>query len=269
MLINNIRWTIKRHPFLYITRFKLLSKNATEEDIQEVSYNACNSKEDVPKCYYEVNKQIFKQGTPKSDLELIKQLVSWLYAHTRMGPGLSEPSDKVLRTMLYEKGGVCSDMVQVFNNFCLINNIQVREWGTTSAPFNPQNGGHSFNEVYITEWQKWVLIDPSWGMLFHEKENTLPISVLELYTSIRENKSVCYHTFIKEKEIEPNQVLKNYLNPDITPFLICNYSNKTYDAFLKVARPYVPVFIIHFMVFMFGKSYHYKFPLDDYRNIFN
>src|SRR5690606_14297881 len=268
MLINNIRWTIKRHPFLYITRFKLLSKNATEEDIQEVSYNACNSKEDVPKCYYEVNKQIFKQGTPKSDLELIKQLVSWLYAHTRMGPGLSEPSDKDLRTMLYEKGGVCSDMVQVFNNFCLINNIQVREWRTTSAPFNPQNGGHSFNEVYITELQKWVLIDPSWGLLFYD-ENKVPLSVIELFQKVRTAQTVSYNSFIKDKHLETSQVFKNYLNADITPFLICGYRNKVYDAYLRMTRPFIPVFIVHFMVYVLGKSYHYKFPLDDYRNIFN
>src|SRR5690606_3713546 len=144
------------------------------------------------------NKQIFKQGIPKSDLELIKHMVSWLYAHTRMGPGLSEPSDKVLRTMLYEKGGVCSDMVQVFNNFCVINDIQVREWGTTSAPFSRDNGGHSFNEVYIKELQKWVLIDPSWGMFFYN-ETDLPLSVEEVFELSRSGQTVNYNTFIKGK----------------------------------------------------------------------
>lgn len=268
MLIKKLRWTVKRHPFLYKTRFWLLSHNAEEDAIQGNSYNVWNKKEDIPRCFYEVNAQVFKQGRPRSDFELIKQLVSWLNAHTRMGPGLSEPSDKVLKTMLYEKGGVCSDMVQIFNNFCVINNIQVREWGTTSTPFNKDNGGHSFNEVFIKEWQKWVLIDPSWGLLFYD-DNKVPLSVIELFQKVRTAQTVSYNSFIKDKHLEASQVFKNYLNADITPFLICGYRNKVYDAYLRMTRPFIPVFIVHFVVYVLGKSYHYKFPMDDYRNIFN
>ena len=46
-----------------------------------------------------------------------------------MVPGLSVPSEEALKIMLAGKGGVCSDMVQIFNNFCVINDIKVREWG--------------------------------------------------------------------------------------------------------------------------------------------
>lgn len=267
MLIKKLRWTVKRHPFLYITRFRLLSKNSSVDEIKFVSYNAWNKKEDIPSIFYEVNTQIFEKGIPRSDFELIKQLVSWLCAHTKVGPGLSEPSAKALQTMVYGRGGVCSDMVQVFNNFCVINNIQVREWGTTSTPFNKDNGGHSFNEVFIKEWQKWVLIDPSWGLLFYD-ENKVPLSVIELFQKVRTAQTVSYNSFIKDKHLETSQVFKNYLNADITPFLICEYRNKTYDNYLKLARPYVPVFLIHFLVYVLGKSYHYQFPLDDYRKIF-
>src|SRR5690606_7909788 len=140
-------------------------------------------------------------------------------------------------------------------------------WGTTSAPFSLDNGGHSFNEVYIKEWQKWVLIDPSWGMFFYN-ETDLPLSVEEVFELSRSGQTVNYNTFIKGKQIEEKQVNKNYLNSDITPFLICEYRNKTYDKYLEIARPYLPVFVIHFFVYLTGKSYHYKFPLDDYRKIF-
>jgi hypothetical protein len=236
--------------------------------INGISYNTWNKKEEIPKNFSEINSKVFQNRKPDSDLEMVKQLVSWLCQHTKVGPGLSESSDKALETMLYGKGGVCSDMSQIFNNFCVINDIQVREWGTTSAPFNRVNGGHSFNEVYIKELQKWLLIDPSWGMLFYNDQK-MPLSVVELYHFTRNNKILHYQSFVEGNTIEASQVSKNYLNTDITPFLICEYRNKTYDRFLKFARPYLPVFMIHFFIYLSGKSYHYKFPLDDYNKIFS
>lgn len=268
MLLKKIRWTLKRHPFLYITRFRLLSKNSDEDAISSVSYNDWNNKEEIPAFFYDINAEIFKYGKPSTDLGLAKQLSKWLCENTRVGSGLSEPSAKALKIMLYGKGGVCSDMAQVYNNFCVINDLQVREWGTTSAPFSKQNGGHSFNEVFIKEMNKWVLIDPSWGMLFYNEQKE-PLSVLELYELSRSEKKVNYQTFIEGKTIEAKRVIKNYLNKDITPFLICQYCNKTYDWYLSLARPYLPIFVIHFFVYVAGKSYYYKFPIDNYKKIFS
>lgn len=268
MILKKLKWALKRHPFLYLTRFRLLSKNSSVVAIESCSYNTLNKKEDIPALYFKINSEIFKEISPSTDLERIKQLVTWLLEHTNFGPGLSEPSEKALDTLLYGIGGVCSDMVQVFNNFCVINDIPVREWGTTSAPFNRSNGGHSFNEVYIKELQKWLLIDPSWGGMFHDADN-IALSVIEVYSLSRSKEPVNYKPFLSNKEIAIEHINKNYLNSDITPFLICDYRNKIYDRFLKLARPYVPVFIVHFFVFISGKGYHYKFPLDDYRKIFS
>ena len=89
------------------------------------------------------------------------------------------------------------------------------------------------------------------------------------YELSRTNKNVNFHSFIEGKVIELEQVTKNYLNSDITPFLICEYRNKTYDWYLNLARPHVPVFIIHFFVYLSRRSYYYKFPLDDYKKIFS
>lgn len=268
MLFKKLRWTLKRHPFLYLTRFRLLSKNSDAYAISSISYNDWNKKEEVPDYFYDINAKIFQAGIPDSDLDKAKQLSSWLCEHTKVGPGLSEPSAKALETMLYGNGGVCSDLAQIYNNFCVINDLQVREWGTTSAPFSRNNGGHSFNEVFLKDLDKWVLIDPSWGMLFYNDQNE-PLSVLELYELSRKGQTINYRTFIEGKIIKLEHVMKNYLNTDVTPFLICAYRNKTYDCYLKLARPYVPVFIIHFFVFLSGRSYYYKFPLDDYKKIFS
>lgn len=269
MIFKKIVWIFKRHPFLYLTRFRLLSKNSNVEEIKNLTYNIINTKGDIPDYFFEINNDIFKNGKPQTDLEVVKELCCWLVNNIKGGPGLSVPSEKALRIMLLGKGGVCSDMVQIFNNFCVINDIQVKEWGVTRAPFNRDYGGHSFNEVYCKELKKWVLVDVSYcALFFHDKINE-PLSVVEFYQFLRQNKEqLSYEIFNQSMNVDEKAVDKNYLCPDNIPFLIHNYSNKTYDWFLERFRPHLPIFIIHFFIFIIGKSYNYKFPLDDYKNIF-
>ena len=267
MILKKISWIFKRHPFLYIARFKLLSKNSDIKDIEERSYNQMNQRTDIPNDFFETNNIIFKDSKPKTDLELIKYLSIWLQQNIKGGPGLSEPSDVALKTMLSGKGGVCSDMAQIFNNFCVINGLEVREWGNTRAPFNREYGGHSFNEVFISELNQWVLIDVTSCVLFYYNQNIL--SVVELYNLVRDKEEINFETFNLQLELDEVNIRANYLNPDTIPFLICNYSNKTYDSYLRFFRPQIPVFMVHFILFLLGRSYHYRFPLDDYKKIFS
>ena len=268
MAINKLIWAFKRHPLLYITRFKLLSKNSNIDEIVMNNYNQLNKKEDIPKYFHVINDIIFFDGIPETDLEFIKKLSNWLVKNIKGGPGLSVPSEKALKIMLAGEGGVCSDMSQIFNNFCVINAKLVREWGATRAPFNKDYGGHSFNEVYCQELNKWVLVDVSYCALFYD-ENNIPLSVIELYKLLRSDKQITYASFNSTINLDETIIYKNYLNPHTVPFLICDYSNKTYDKYLSFFRPYVPVFIIHFIIYVLGKSYFYRFPLDDYRKIYN
>lgn len=265
MNFKKLLWTFKRHPFLYRSRFKLLSKNSDIHEIETCAYNKVNDKKDIPSYFYEINDLIFLNGIPASDLERVILLSKWLVTHIKGGPGLSVASEDALKIMLSGKGGVCSDMAQIFNNFCVINDIQVREWGSTRAPYEKGYGGHSYNEVYIKELEQWVLVDVSYGMMFYYNENLL--SVLKLYQLYRNDKTVNYSSFLNSENANEATVHRNFLNPNTVPFLIANYRNKTYDHFLNIWRPYVPVFMIHFLIFALGKSYHYKFPLDDYRKI--
>lgn len=267
-MLKQLQKIIKRHPFLYLSRFRLLSRNSNLNAIKDVSYNDFNSKKEVPAYFYEINALIFKDGVPSTDFETIKHLSIWLKTHIKGGPGLSEPSAQALRTMLEGKGGVCSDVAQIFNNFCVLNDLKVREWGTTTAPFNRDFGGHSFNEVYCKELNQWVLIDVYWCILFHD-ERRKPLSVVELYQLKREGQDVHYEFFYKTNGEDASIVEKNYLKPDIIPFLICDYRNRVYDGFLNFMRPFLPVFVIHLTIFMLRRSYHYRFPLDDYRGIFS
>ena len=78
-----------------------------------------------------------------------------------------------------------------------------------------------------------------------------------------------FKTFNESKQVDEINLKRNYLNSDIVPFLICNYSNTVYDRFLRFLRPHIPVFIVHFLILIIGKSYHYRFPLDNYKRIFS
>ncbi|MCK7589883.1 hypothetical protein M0G43_04795 [Subsaxibacter sp. CAU 1640] len=245
-----------------------MSKNSNLEEIRSLNYNALNRKEDIPAYFFEINKLIFNDGRPDSDLETVRLLGVWLKNNIKGGPGLSEPSAEALQIMLAGKGGVCSDMAQVFNNFCVVNDIAVREWGTTSAPFNRDFGGHSFNEVYCGDLQKWILVDVYWNFMFYNDEGA-PLSVVELYQMKRLGQPIFFKSFNEDNMVEEATVNKNYLNSSITPFLICGYHNKIYDRYLSVLRPHLPIFIIHFILFALNKSYHYRFPFDNYKAIFS
>ncbi|WP_452227737.1 transglutaminase domain-containing protein [Lacinutrix sp. MEBiC02404] len=268
MILKKVSWFFKRHHFLYTTRFKLLSKNSSAEDLEGCSYNASNPESDIPSVFKEINAIVFKDNMPSTDFEVVKQLSVWLQNNIKGGPGLSEASDAALKIMLAGKGGVCSDMAQIFNNFCVINGVKVREWGTTRAPFNKEFGGHSFNEIFSTEHDKWILIDVYNSSLFFHN-NEIPLSVIELFELVRANKQLSFHTFNVLKPTDEANITKNYLDADTIPFLICNYSNKTYDSSLRLFRPHIPVFVIHFGLYVLQKSYYYRFPLDDYRRIFS
>jgi len=268
MTFKRLLWAFKRHPFLYRVRFKLLSKNSNVDEINGYTYNLTNAKKDIPSLFTEVNQKIFSDYTPTKDFDSVRHMSVWLQTEVKGGPGLSEPSDTALQIMLSGKGGVCSDMAQIFNNFCVINDIKVREWGTTRAPFDREYGGHSFNEVYSSTLNKWVLIDVYNSLLFYSNSD-IPLSVIELYQLLREKMPIQFKSFNALNVVEDDVVLKNFLDPSTVPFLICNYSNKTYDAFLRLTRPHIPVFVSHFIVFILGKSYHYRFPLDNYKKIFS
>ncbi len=267
MIFNKLIWALKRHPFLYTTRFKLLSKNASISEVSKYNYNQINKKEDIPKYFHEINEVVFFDGEAKTDLKFIKKISNWLVKNIKGGPGLSVPSEEALKIMLAGQGGVCSDMAQIFNNFCVVNKKLVREWGSTRAPFDKDYGGHSFNEVYCQELNKWVLVDVSYCTLFYS-DNEIPLSVIELYQLLRSDKQIRFASFNNAIELDETIIYKNYLNPQTVPFLICDYSNKTYDKFLKLFRPYLPVFAIHFLLYLLNKSYHYRFPMDDYKKIF-
>lgn len=265
-IVKKIRWTIKRHPFLYYARFKLLSKNVNKDKLGHYCYNTINKKRNIPKSFTIVNTLILKGKRGLNDLETVLELSCWLRTNIKGGRGLSLSSEKALEKMLAGEGGVCSDIAQIFNNFCVVNDIKVREWGITSFPFNSEFGGHAFNEFYSKTLKKWVLIDVSKTIMFYLEGSIVPLSVIELFEYNKLGKPIVFKSFLESNL--PNAPLINfyYLNQDRAPFLICNYHNKTYDAYLDKFKALCPVFVIHFWLYLIQKSYYYLFPFNDYKD---
>jgi hypothetical protein len=262
-MIKSLNWYLRRHSLLYKIRFRLVSKSSSVDRIENFCYNAINKKKDIPNFYFELNELIFpKTNVPLSDFETATKIAIWLRNNIKGGPGLGNSSETALRKMLKGEGGVCSDFSQIFNNFCVINDLKVQEWGIKIVLDNSTlGGGHSFNNVYSKELQKWILIDVDKSIYFYHTDPNVPLSVFELLELKKENKEISFYSLNRKNAIDSVRIKYLYLNPNSFPFLVTNYSNKTYDYSLDKLH-FVPISIIHGLLFLTGKSYAFEFPAN-------
>lgn len=252
---------LKRHPLLYSIRFRLVSKAVPSHRVESFYYNRLNQKTDIPAIYYELNHLIFSNETIElTDIQKAEKIAVWLRNNIKGGPGLGHSSEKTIRKMVGGEGGVCSDFSQVFNNFCVINDLKVKEWGLKIMT-NDINirGGHSFNEFYSKELQKWIFMDVSKSIYFYQSSSNQPLSVLETFNLKKEKVELHYAQFNTDYTIDYKNVNDLYLDSESYPFLITNYCNKTYDFFLD-RYAFLPQALIHGILILSGKSYVFEFP---------
>ena len=259
---KSLHWYLRRHPLLYKIRYKLVSKKVAASTIENFCYNTINKKKDIPSLYFEFNQSIFgKNYKNRTDLKKAKKIAKWLKNNIKGGPGLGKSSQNALIKMLAGQGGVCSDLAQVFNNFCVINDLKVKEWGLKiESKDSNLRGGHSFNEVYSSELEKWIAIDVSKSVLFYQTNSKQPLSVIEMIDLKTENQEIYFTNFNKKKQLDEDRVRDLYFTPNSNPFLITHYSNKTYDTFLDTLG-FLPESIIHGLIYLTGNSYVYEFPI--------
>lgn len=258
---KSLIWYLRRHPLLYEARFRLLSKNASIDRAENFCYNSINKAADIPEIYFELNPLIFDTiKVVLSDIDKAQQIAIWLRNNIKGGPGLGKSSAIALRKMINGEGGVCSDFSQVFNNFCVINDLKVKEWGLKVISNDPTlKGGHAFNEVYSKELQKWFIIDVSKSLLFYPINPAIPLSIFDLVTLKNKNEKVSFSCFNKNTVPDCKRITDIYITSDSAPFLITNYSNKTYDLYLNKLN-FLPEPIVHGLLFLLGKSYAFEFP---------
>lgn len=261
-MIKSLKWYLRRHSLLYKIRFSLVSKKVTDKEIEQFCYNDINSKNQIPEIYFDINKSIFPiLNHDRTDFKKAKKIAKWLRNNIKGGPGLGRSSTTTLQKMINNEGGVCSDLSQVYNNFCVINDLKVKEWGLKIDSKDPKvKGGHSFNEIYSKEFQKWILIDVSKSIYFYLSNRKIPLSVFEYMSLKKENKEIRIGSFNKKIKIEKKRIKALYFNSTSFPFIITHYSNKTYDFFLDKLY-FLPESIVHGIVFVTGKSYAFEFPI--------
>lgn len=265
---KSLKWYLRRHSLLYRIRFRLVSKKSSFACMEDLCYNSNNPKNDIPCIYFELNQWIFKKGNENlTDLKKAKKIAKWLRNNIKGGPGLGKSSATAIVKMLNGDGGVCSDFAQVYNNFCVINDLKVREWGLKVLNDNANTlGGHSFNEIYSKELQKWVIIDVAKNIYFYHSDSSLPLSVSDLTALKYEKKEVYYFKFNKKITAEPERIDELFLVPRSFPFLITDYCNKTCDNFLE-KLDFLPISLIHGLLFLTGNSYSFSFPMHSTNNI--
>ena len=259
-----LSWYLRRHPLLYKIRYRLVSKKSSLESIEKFCYNDFNKKTDIPNLFYEVNNLIFANS--KKDLnnfEKATTIAIWLKDNVKGGPGLGNSSSTALKKMINGEGGVCSDFSQIYSNFCVINDIKVKEWGMKSLSQDAKvRGGHSFNEVYCPEFQKWIMIDVAKSILFYNSNKDIPLSTLEYIRLKKEGKEIAITTIGTKEAVENNNVENIFLISDSLPFVITNYDNKTIDLLID-KLDFLPESIIHGILILVGKGYCYEFPIQE------
>lgn len=248
-LKGKLRWLFYRHPALYYARFYLYKRKFDKSLVDRECYNSYNEKSDIPLLFHDVNKS-FSLSTTEG-LELAIMLAKELRSRVSGGRGLGLSSEKALKLMINGKGGVCSDITQAYNNFCILNDIKIREWGIIDKLYGAKFG-HAFNEFYSDELQKWVLIDVSKCIYFIDPNTNNKLSALELFNCLKHNDPIEYVSFLPDKDLYFNKNLDEaveriYLKKDRLPFLITNYNIKFYDRLLNTFQSWLPTFVIHFM----------------------
>lgn len=266
-MFKKIIWILRRHPRFFYWRFKLLSKNSSVERVTNFTYNSQNPIETIPDIYFNKSLSLFSGCEINSDYDKALQIARWLRQNTKGGPGLGKSSEETLRLMLEGKGGICSDFSQVYNNFCVINNIKVKEWGLNQLPYDKGFGGHSYNEFYSSVHQKWVFIDVSRVFLYYEIESNIPLSVLEFFEFHRKGIKIEAKSILPDKYFEEENMNYLYYRKGIIPFVLTNYSNKKTDYYLNKFDGVLPISIIHILIILTGNSYRFEFPLDDFKKM--
>ena len=241
----------------------MICENISKDLKDSNCFNTLNKKEDVAPIFLQTFAKIELDG--KTDLEKSVTISKFLTQNIIGGPGLGLSSDVALYKMLNDRAGVCSDFSQIYNVFCLLADIKVREYGVVEKFYNPQFG-HTFNEIYSNELQKWVMLDVGKGIYYKNRDTQQPLSATEIFLQLRnaQEPEIVYFT----QRIDDDKRLDQIYSAESIPFLISNYNNKTYDYYFNKYQDKVPGFLINFLLILVRKNFKFSFMLDNYKKFF-
>jgi len=260
-VINKIKHTLKRHPFIMRARWFMVTREPRFSKFREENYNSYNKKEDIHSIFHEDN-PLTESEQKLSTLVKVIKIAEHFNTFFKRGPGLGYSSKDSYITMRYKKGGVCSDYAQVFINFCIINDIKVREWGI-GVP--GQAGGHSINEFYAEELGKWILIDIHNCVFVMNKSSKELLSVKQLvdYISGFNADNLTLEDMVdKRKGSSKEYLAKYFFNDKNLFFLITNYKVSKMDSLLAFQN-HIPLVVIHTMLIVLRRYFNYMFYVNE------
>lgn len=260
--LNKIAKFFNRHPIAYFFRYALVSENVNETDIGDLGcFNDFNTLESIPKLYFETNEKIVIDAS-LDEYDKAFQIGKFLRLNIKVGPGVGLSSRRTLEVMM-KNGGICSDFSQIFNIFCFINGIRVREWGCIDR-FYKVEYGHSFNEIYSMGKQKWIAIDIHKGIVFND-DNGSSLSVIELFSELRKGNYVEFKHFSDYHSPNQNRIPKVFAATTI-PFIIGNDRNEVTDYYFEKYQNSLSPILINSLILLLRKSNKFFFVMDDYKS---
>jgi hypothetical protein len=261
--LKKVTHIFKRHPLLYFVRYILLSKNIKEKNVDAIGcFNDTNTLNTIPNLYFETNAKI-NLDVLQDELDRALTIGTYLRNTIKGGTGIGLSSEKTLATMLASQGGVCSDFSQIFNIFCFINGIKVKEWGSVDSMYNPKFG-HSFNEIYSTKHQKWIAIDIHKSIVFEDKIHNSFFSTVDLFQDLRKGNPLYVKHFSNYRSIKQERLPMVYSMHTI-PFLIDNKAMATVDFYYNKYQNSLPLLMINILLILLRKNQNFIFVLDNYK----
>lgn len=255
-----LAFLLRRAPIFFPIRFLLILQKPDRKTLDEENYNAYNPKQDIPEAFYTENKSIAVSGDNTFDRALhIAKYLKGTYGGGTKNLGYS--SAKTLHTMQTKAEGTCGDYSQIFINFCILNDIKVREWGLHDKVYK-NTKGHVFNEVYLPEAEQWMFIDLHFAIYFKDKTTGKPLSVASLISMVENNlqNNIEFVHFLPIKDsFEGREYIKDiYFVKGYLVFLVTHYYIKKMDKALDGAGK-LPIPLVHLLLIF--KRQYYKYML--------
>lgn len=256
---------LNRSHFFYTIRFFIILIKPTAQKLRSEAYNDYNHAKDIPRIFHEENKKI--QPLMKGNkLDMVIALANFIRLNYTGGKSLGFSSAQTLEIMRKGKGGVCSDYSQVFINFCILNNIRVREWGIHDTIYQ-NKVGHVFNEVFIPEFNKWICIDVSKGICFVNNKTGKFLSTSEIIDlqSAGNAKYIDINFFLNRTDVFTlnTEAIKNlYFNHTHLFFLVTRYKIKNFDRMMEL-KDYLPTPLLHLLLILKNDYYRYMLYINE------
>ena len=258
-MLKKIRFLIRRHPFLYRFRFLLIT-NFPGKDYFDSEFS-CNNCERC-KLPVEFGAIIEKMDMSKnSTFENAVKIAFELSNGHKRGYGMGIQS-KIALKMIYEsRAGVCSDYSQVFIGLCIAAGIKVREWGISEdfVMYSPL-AGHTFNEIYSTEYNKWIFIDPSRSIFATDIPTGVPLGICEIIESVSSKNCKQIKFNVIDDDYKTASRFSNedmYLRKGMICYLLSNNCIIKQDEVIKKTRIF-PLPLQHIITLIARKYYKYN-----------